>query len=580
MSRRERTAAAGEEARQWRPLLLLVAVWLLLGELAAPQAIAWLYAHAPAGEGGGLVARAAAGLRGYPTLADCLGAWRTTIRWLLVGVVGYRLFASSSRGAGFAARFVPPASAGMLGAIRAWVSFVLLVSAVWEDLPSSALLPRAMWKPEGVLRLFDAAPIGFGSFLTAPFALALFQGVTIVLLVAALLGFRTRWSVPLAALSYLVFAGIFRSYAWFYHTGLVPMYLLFVLSFTPCGDGFSLDRWLGGRARRSAGADDAAVPLPDPAGESVAYGWARFLVWTALALPYVEAGLSKLRRAGVEWTYPENLKSLLLMDTLNPMQFDWSFSLRLVHAPDALFWLFGIGTIVAETSFGLVLFSARARRLLPLLTIGMHLSIWVLQNVLFFDLVLLQAIFYDWRPAKRWLLARLRRPAPAGPRALAPAFEATGGAVAIDWPRRFRLLVALFVTLWVVRLEEYPLTAMQMYSNPNLTGRVDWYAVRATYASGEEGKAPVEAAIPALRDARYRRIVRHGFRPATEPVAKEFLRAVGRAWNRTAAPGERITALRVERWSWDYAHQPDDPRHGSVAASYGVDLTPELAEHR
>ena len=61
-------------------------------------------------------------------------------------------------------------------------------------------------------------------------------------LLLGVVGHGSRIVVPAAALCYLVMAGVLREYAWFYHTGLIPIYVLAVLSFTPCGDGWSLDR--------------------------------------------------------------------------------------------------------------------------------------------------------------------------------------------------------------------------------------------------------------------------------------------------------------------------------------------------
>ncbi|MEO8277730.1 MAG: hypothetical protein ABI639_16065 [Thermoanaerobaculia bacterium] len=565
-SRPPSSASSAIPASARRPLLLL-AIWLVVGEILIPALISWLYRADLAGGPMALV-HAVESARMHHTLAEALASWRNNARWIVVAVVGYQLIAAASRSPRFAERFVPPATPGMLGAIRAWVATVLLISALWENLASTALLPRGMVNIEGIFRLLYALPIGFAKLVASANALGVFQTFTVLLLVAAAVGYRTRWTVPLAASAYLVMAGIFRQYAWFYHSGLVPMFLLFVLSFTPCGDGFSIDRWL--RSRRG-------LPVPEAARATLAYGWARFLLWTTLALPYVEAGLSKLRRGGLGWADPANLKSVLLVDTLNPMQFDWGVTLHLLHAPDALFWAIGVGTILGETGFGLVLFSRRARQLMPLVTIGMHFGIWLLQNVLFFDLILLQAILYDWRPVGQWIANRfpvLRAPGSPG----VPPATATWGralpsaSVPVDWARRLRILAAVFITCWGIRVEEFPLTAMQMYSKPDTTGIIEWIAVRATFASGETRKAPIEAAIPAMRDARYRRVVRRGFLPENQMLAKTFLADFAAAHNAKAPAAERITAVAVERWRWDWAKQPDDPRHGELAASYGISV--------
>jgi hypothetical protein len=547
-------SAGGElRARALRHLAAIALLWLVLGEWLAPALIAWLHGADAAGWWPPL-ARALGRAQARHSLADYTNAWREDGRWAVLALAALQGFALATRSPRFAERFVPPATPGALGAIRALVASVLLASALWEHLPSSALLPRALVHGVGpVLGLLYALPIGFARLVASPFALGVFQLATIALLACAALGFRTRWSVPLAAAAYLVFAGILRQYAWFYHTGLIPLYLLAALAFTPCGDGFSVDRWLH---RRRCGA------LPDARPATLDYGWARYFVWTALALPYVFAGLSKLRRGGLDWAHAQNLKSLLLADTLNPMQFDWGITLRLVNAPDALFWAIGLATLAGEIGYGAVLFSRRARLVLPAITLGMHLGIWFLQNVLFFDLILLQAILVDWSPLARILhVSRL-------------ASESMPGSElpAASWPRRVRALAALLITCWALRIEEYPFTAMQMYSKPNLSGVIDWYAVVATDESGGRFRAPIEAAIPALRDARYRRVIRQSYDPSPEKraLAEEFLAAFLRAHNASAAPGERIVAVEAQRWRWDYSRDPNDSAHGELVESFAV----------
>ncbi len=544
----------------WRRPLLLAAAWLLIGELLIPGLISLLY-HSDWAAGWDVIARAKAR---HP-LAHYLGAWRKDARWAVAALLGYQALALASRSPRFAERFVPAATPGMLGAIRALVAGVLLASTLWEHLPSTALLPREMIHGAGVLRVLYALPVGFDRFAASPAALTTFQAATALVLACAMLGYRTRLTVPLAALAYLMLGGIPRQYAWFYHTGLVPLYLLAVLSFTPCGDGFSLDRRL--RARRSE-------PVPDARVANAAYGWGRYLAWTAFALPYVEAGLSKLRRGGLGWMEPSNLKAILLTDTLNPMQFDWGIALQLVSAPDALFFAIGGGTILGEVAFGLVLFSRRGRLVLPLVMLGMHLGIWLLQNVLFFDLMILQAVFYDWSPAIGWLRERLERT-----RTVRLQSAALAGSLPtpIDGPRRLRALAGLLILCWAIRIEEYPFTAMQMYSKPNHSGVIEWYAVLATYESGAVGKAPIEQVFPALRDARYRRAIRRGFETDGRPVADAFLRALATTHNARAAPGSRITALEVQRWRWDFARDPRDPDHGELDARFELRAEPLAA---
>jgi hypothetical protein len=244
-------------ASPWRRVAWIAGGWLALGELAIPALIRWLFAS-DASDWWTPLARALARAQSRHDLAYYLDAWRDDGRWAVLALLAYQGFALATRRPGFAARFVPPATPVALGAIRALVASVLLASALWEHLPSSALLPREMIHGVGpVLGLLYALPIGFARFVASPALLGALQAATIALLACAALGWRTRWSVPAAAAAYLLFGGILRQYAWFYHTGLIPLYLLSALAFTPCGDGFSLDAWL--RRRRGAAVPDGGA---------------------------------------------------------------------------------------------------------------------------------------------------------------------------------------------------------------------------------------------------------------------------------------------------------------------------------
>ena len=558
-------AAARHRAPLLRRALAIALAWLVLGELGVPALIAWLHAADAAGWWEPL-ARAVTRAQARHSLPYYLDSWRDDGRWAALALLGYQALSLGLRSARFGARFVPPATPSALGAIRALVAGVLLASALWEHLPSSALLPRGMTHGVGpVLGLLYALPIGFDAAVASEAALGVLQLATIALLACAALGWRTRLTVPLAAAGYLLLAGILRQYAWFYHTGLIPLYLLIALSFTPCGDGCSLDRWL--RARRGAPVADANQP-------SLRYGWPRFFVWTALALPYVFAGLSKLRRGGLDWPHADNLKSILLIDTLNPMQFDWSLTLALVNAPDALFWGIGIATLIGEIGYGTVLFSRRARLVLPALTLGMHLGIWLLQNVLFFDLILLQAVFYDWRALRSRGLPGLA-PAPVAAGARDPGAAREDDVASRTWTPRLRALCALLIGAFAIRIEEFPFTAMQMYSKPNLTGVIEWYSVVAESARGERFRAPIEDAFPALRDARYRRVIRQSFSgdDRDRALGEEFLAAFLRVHAERVATADPIVAVEARQWRWDFARQPNDSAHGELVARFEVRAT-------
>jgi len=262
----------------------------------------------------------------------------------------------------------------------------------------------------------------------------------------------------------------------------------------------------------------------------------------------VMAGLCKLR-AGVEWFHPLNIQSILLVDELTPMQFNFDFVGLLVVLPGWLFTLSAAAAVAGELAMGAVLFSPRARSWLPPLMIAMHIGIWLFQRVLFFDLILIQAIFL----------------APAAWFGRSSAAAETPFAAAA-WPRPIGALFLAHIVVWTARVEWYPISHMPMYSSVNTTGVIRYPKIFAHLASGQVVEGRPEKVIRAMDDARYRRLLRLAKKDAKNPVVVEFFATCGRLHNeRATTPAERVVTFEVVWRSWDFARQPADPERGTVS---------------
>jgi predicted DCC family thiol-disulfide oxidoreductase YuxK len=306
--------------------------------------------------------------------------------YLGLSVLGLSLF-YFARSPRFFDRYVGEATPGTLGAIRALACFILLTNAIWEDLASTSLLPPEARKSMGLMNVLYWIP-GSDALMMNASALAALQWITIGFLFFAMIGWRTKFSLPFAACSYFVMAGILRQYSHFYHTGLVPLYLIAFLSFAPSADGWSVDRIVKVLRGRPVPASDTTAPI---------YGWGRYICWLIIALAYFTAALSKLTYGGVWWWDATNLRSILYHSSLDPMQFDWQLALHLEAAPDFVFAVFGLAALLGELLYPLVLVSPLARKVFPPLIFTMHVGIFFLQNILFFDLMLIQFVFADFR---------------------------------------------------------------------------------------------------------------------------------------------------------------------------------------
>jgi hypothetical protein len=319
---------------------------------------------------------------------------RAVVTFGLAGVIMFIATSSPS----FFRRFVGETTPGSLGAIRMLTCLVVLVNTLLEDLSSIALLPPETNVSHGLMRFVYALPIGFDRLLTSATGLWAFQLITELIVFLGVVGWHTRIVVPLGAACHFVLGGILRDYSFDWHQGWVPLYLMMVLSFTPCGDGWSVDRMRSVYRGR---------PVPDADRASAVYGWSRYVCWVVIAAPYVESGLAKLRFGGLSWFSASNMRNILYESTLMPREFDWQPALYLAALPDIVFSLLALVSVVGEASFGLVLFSRVARRILPIAMVMMHLGILALQKILFLDLMLLQLTFIDFREVRMRLAKRL-----------------------------------------------------------------------------------------------------------------------------------------------------------------------------
>ncbi len=459
---------------------------------------------------------------------------------LILLTVAYAIMLMAKRlGVNYFDHFVGEASPETLGAIRFWVFMILAMNVAWEDLPSVSHLPAQLRTKMGIMSLLHMIP-EWGSVYASYTKLLVLKIVTLTFLVFAMLGYKTRLSVPCATILVLIHAGILREHFNYYHTGLVPILVGIALSFMPCGHGLSVDQYFSRKKTT-----DAILPF-------AVYGWSRYLCWAVIASAYVMAGISKIRNGGFWWWHGANLKRIVMTDTLNPMHFEWGLEHEIASLPVFVFSALGISAVVTESLYGLVLFSKRARFVIPMLTVGMHLGILFFQGILFFDLILIQAVFYnfsEWVPQAWHGETTVNQD---------PLSEAERRSL-----HKKYFSVLLFTTLglsicWLTRIEYYPATAMQMYSSTQADGSIIYKKVWAVYEDGHKEEARLEKWIGAVADSRYRFVL------IKAPEAQQtFFEEILTIANRDSQKGN-IIRFDVETYQWNFLTDPNNPNFGRV----------------
>src|SRR5262245_42673715 len=219
-----------------------------------------------------------------------LEKWQDIATVMLVSLVGFWLLALVTSSPAFFRRFVGEATPGSLGAIRMWTCAVLLLTTSLEHFSSIALLPVEMRGHGGAIGFLYSLPIGFAAFVRSELALRAFHWIMALILFLGAIGWHTRVVIRLGALCHFLLLGTLVDYSFFWHQNLVLLYLMVVLSFTPCGDGFSIDRLLKVYRNRVSTDSEQASPI---------YCLSRYAAWMVFAVTYVQARLIKLQNGGL-----------------------------------------------------------------------------------------------------------------------------------------------------------------------------------------------------------------------------------------------------------------------------------------
>jgi hypothetical protein len=272
-----------------------------------------------------------------------------------------------------------PDSAEALGAVRAGAFGFVLCEVLLTSFSDLGRLPVTVLRPTGVMRLL---PWGFYERLLTPASMAAFKWLFVFALLAAAAGALTPVSTKTAAVLFLFYQGLLRSYTHFNHDEMPAAYILLVLAFTPCADAFSLDA-LRGRRRAQAGG-------------SWVYGYPILLSRLLLAWSYFTSALVKLRVAGLGYFGADNLPALAVsnsLDNLHDTQFRaglWLPAYRDYTPPlVALVMLW-------ELLFPLAVWFPRARAVILTAGVLFHLGTLFFMNIFFPYHLAMYLVFVDW----------------------------------------------------------------------------------------------------------------------------------------------------------------------------------------
>lgn len=283
-----------------------------------------------------------------------------------------------------------PTDADALGVIRAAFCAFVLLQMLSTDFAAFGHLPTTVMRPTGAMQLLSWR---FYDALITPRGMLILKALLVVSLLSSSLGFFTSLATKFAALLFLFYEGLVRSFGLFNHDEMTGVYILVVLAFTPCGDGFSLDRLLRATRQRWPG---------------FAYGYPILLMRILVAWSYFTSALIKMRVTGLRYFSPDNLPVVSIwhsLDNLHESQHKLAFWLPNIRG------ITGAIVIVAllwELLFPLAIFSKLARRIILPFGIVFHLLTIPFMNISFPYHMAAYVVFIDWpRVAARGASSRV-----------------------------------------------------------------------------------------------------------------------------------------------------------------------------
>ena len=256
-----------------------------------------------------------------------------------------------------------PQRATHLGLVRVAVSCYalgwLLVTS--NELIGLGRLDPARFDPVGVVAMAGISP-------ASTTAIAVWVVTTGATGVVFALGGRTRLSGPMFAAGLLWLTTYQNSWSKLLHSENLLVIHVLVLAVSPCADAIAV-------ARRNS----------PSAAWSPRYGWPLRALAAATVLTYVMAGLTKLRRAGLGWFDPDNLRNWVAYDLVRKELFgDPYLPLAMPLLRHA--WLFvpiAVITLLIEVGSPVALANRRAAITWSAAAWCLHLSVLALMSVAF-----------------------------------------------------------------------------------------------------------------------------------------------------------------------------------------------------
>lgn len=262
-----------------------------------------------------------------------------------------------------------------------------LFSSGYQHYIEAATLPGFLYDPLPIVELF-ISPFG-AAYRPTEAVLIVVYWVTFGGGIAAWLGLFTKPTLWIFASGNLFLLGHAYSYGEIHHPQALMLIALVILAMSPAGRELSIDDYWRKARSKALGISDYLSSLGE---KSVFARWPLLLIQVLFALIYLDAGLSKMEEAGLDWVNGYTLQYYFARDAMR-----WGSDLGLWlsqhHVPvEIMSW----GAVLFELTFFLaVIFPWLAVVYIPA-GISIHTGIYITMRAPFFTYIALYSVFVPW----------------------------------------------------------------------------------------------------------------------------------------------------------------------------------------
>ncbi|QVL31481.1 hypothetical protein KIH39_21945 [Telmatocola sphagniphila] len=276
----------------------------------------------------------------------------------------------------------------------------------------------------------------------------------------------------------------------------------------------------------------------------------------------------------MNWLQPENLEFKILRDAMNPLFFSEfrnpAIWLHRHDVPIFSYSLIGIFTVSAELSYIAIFFSKWARVVIPILIFSLHTGILVFQRILFLDLMILQLIFINANWLALW--ARRNKEIPPDSDNFIRISKLEHRSETACPKQRLRLLAFIVISagisaVWIYRIERFPLSAWQMYSDVQARMPIVYFKVMATRENGEIEEVDSHLFCRSVMINSYMMLIPSLNSERMSTLTEVITNYIEKS-NKASPPESRIKCIEIEKWNWDYWEDPKNPNCGKIVNSY------------